>query len=64
MDKIMLGEDTVPEAVTAAKAASSKRPFLEDENENFLAWKQGILQRAVEAGFVQYQQFLPTPDTA
>jgi hypothetical protein len=29
-----------------------------------LAWKQGILQRAVEAGFVQYQQFLPTPDTA
>jgi hypothetical protein len=30
----------------------------------FQAWKQGILQRAVDAGFLQYAKFLQAPNHA
>ena len=70
MDQIMLGQqqDTNnKELSTAAKTpvAASKRTLVEDEDKAFEDWKQGILRRAVEAGFEQYSKYLrPTTTTS
>ena len=55
------------EPSTAAKTpvAASKRTLVEDEDKAFEDWKQGILRRAVEAGFEQYSKYLrPTTTTS
>jgi hypothetical protein len=68
MDQIMMGDEAAHQLqqddLKTSATTASKRPLVEDEDEAFEAWKQGILLRAVEAGFDQYKKYLRAPSTA